>query len=56
MATLNELAMFGIAAALLGWLPARFAVDDAAIARIAKWVAIPLLVVSALAASLGHEH
>ena len=56
MATINELAMFGIAAALLGWLPARFAADDAAIARIAKWVAIPLLVISALAASLAHEH
>ncbi len=56
MATLNELAMFGIAAALLGWLPARLAVDDAAIARVAKWVAVPLLVISALAASLGHEH
>lgn len=56
MATLNELAMFGIAAALLGWLPARFAADDATIARLAKWVAIPLLVISVLAASLAHEH
>lgn len=56
MATLNELAMFGIAAALLGWLPARFAGSDETIARLAKWVAIPLLVISALAASLAHEH
>ncbi len=56
MATLNELAMVGIAAALLGWLPARFVVNDAAVARFAKAVAIPLLVISVLAASLAHEH
>lgn len=51
-ATLNELAMVGIVAGLLGLLP----VSDERLARSARYVAVPLLVITALAASLGHEH
>jgi hypothetical protein len=52
IATLNELAMAGIAAGLLGWLPW----PDSVLARAARWVAVPLLVITVLAASFAHEH
>lgn len=54
MATLNELAMAGIAAGLLGLLPA--SLSEERLARAARWIAVPLLVVTVLAASLAHEH
>jgi hypothetical protein len=54
IATLNELAMAGIVAGLLGLLP--WPVSDDGLARAARWVAVPLLVVTVLAASLAHEH
>ncbi|HUO71846.1 MAG TPA: hypothetical protein VMU39_13810 [Solirubrobacteraceae bacterium] len=54
MATVNELAMAGIAAGLAGVLPWR--VSDVQLGRLARWIAIPLLVVTVLAASFAHEH
>jgi hypothetical protein len=54
IATLNELAMAGIVAGLLGLLP--WPVSDAALGRAARWVAVPLLVITVLAASFAHEH
>jgi hypothetical protein len=54
IATLNELAMAGLAAGLAGVLPWR--VSDAQLARAARWTAVPLLVVTVLAASFAHEH
>jgi hypothetical protein len=56
MATLNELAMTAIVAGLLGVLPGWFGRSDENLAKLARWLAVPLLVVSVLAASLAHEH
>jgi hypothetical protein len=56
MATLNELAMAGIVAGLLGLIPGWIGRSDENLARFARWVAVPLLVISVLAASLAHEH
>jgi hypothetical protein len=56
MATLNELAMAGIVAALLGWLPGARSLSPETVSRMARYVAVPLLVVSVLAAGLAHEH
>jgi hypothetical protein len=52
MATLNELAMAAIAAGLLGKLP----LSEERLGRAARQIAIPLLVISVLTASLAHEH
>jgi hypothetical protein len=54
VATLNELAMAGIATALLGKLPGP--ISDETLSRAARYVAVPLLVITVLAASLAHEH
>jgi hypothetical protein len=54
IASLNEVAMAGIVAGLLGWLPAPLSPE--AVSRVARYVAVPLLVVSVLAASFAHEH
>jgi hypothetical protein len=56
IATLNELAMAGIVAALLGWLPGARSLPPEAVSRLVRYVAVPLLVVSVLAAGLAHEH
>jgi hypothetical protein len=56
MATLNELAMAAIVAGLLGLLPGWVGGSDENLAKLARWLAVPLLVVSVLAASLAHEH
>jgi hypothetical protein len=56
MATLNELAMAAIVAGLLGLLPGWVGRSDENLAKLARWLAVPLLVVSVLAASLAHEH
>lgn len=54
IATLNELAMAGIVAGLLGWLPG--SLSPQFVSRMARYVAVPLLVISVLAASVAHEH
>jgi hypothetical protein len=51
-ATLNELAMAGIVAAMLG----RFPLSEDTIMRVSRSVAFPLLIVGALSASFAHEH
>jgi hypothetical protein len=52
MATLNELAMAAIVAGMLGMLP----LSGERLARAARCIAVPLLVISVLAASLAHQH
>ena len=52
MATLNELAMAAIVAGMLGILP----LPEERLARATRYVAVPLLVISVLAASLAHHH
>jgi hypothetical protein len=52
VATLNELAMAAIVAGMLGMLP----LSDERLALAARWIAVPLLVISVLAASLAHQH
>jgi hypothetical protein len=52
MATLDELAMVAIGAALLGWIP----LSEERLWQLTRWVAVPLLAVTVLAAGLGHEH
>jgi hypothetical protein len=52
MATLNELAIAGIVAGLLGWLP----ISEERFARGVRAVAVGLIAVSVIAASLAHEH
>jgi hypothetical protein len=52
VATVNELAMAAIAAGLLGVVP----LSEASIGKLARWVAVPLLVITVLAVSLAHEH
>lgn len=52
LATLNELAMAAIVAGMLGTL----ALPEARLARATRYIAVPLLVISVLAASLAHQH
>jgi hypothetical protein len=52
MATLNELAMAAIVAGMLRMLP----LSDERFARATRYVAVPLLLISVLAASLAHHH
>ena len=52
MATLNELTMAAIVAGMLGMLP----LSEERLARAARCIAVPLLVISVLAASLAHHH
>ena len=51
-ATVNELAMAAIVAGMLGMLP----LSEERLARAVRYIAVPLLLISALAASVAHGH